>query len=77
MWDTLVSMPTTTDLIMRFGGFEEMGVLLGLSESTIRNWPERGIPPRVHIRLLRLAGEQGVPLTGDELEATTSQGRAA
>ncbi len=78
MWDILFRMPTTTDLIMRFGGFEEMGALLGLSESTVRNWPERGIPSRLHLRLLRLASERGVQLSGDELLSTASRtGRAA
>ena len=77
MWDILFRMATTTDLIMRFGGFEEMGVLLGLSESTVRNWPERGIPSRLHLPLMRLAREQGVELSEDELLSTTSRGRAA
>ena len=77
MWDMLFLMPTTTDLIMRFGGFEEMGALLDLSESTIRNWPERGIPSRLHIPLLRMAREQGVELSEDELLSTTKTGRAA
>ncbi len=75
MWDTLFLMATTTDVIMRFGGFEEMGALLDLSESTIRNWPERGIPSRVHIRLLRLARDRDVDLSEDELLSTTSRGR--
>ena len=77
MWDILFCMPNTTDLIMRFGGFEEMGALLGLSESTVRNWPERGIPSRLHLRLLRLAREWGVELSDGELLSTTNQGRAA
>ena len=77
MWDIVFRMPTTTDLIMRFGGFEEMGALLGLSESTIRNWPERGIPSRLHISLLRLAREQGIQLSDEDLLSTTSRGRAA
>ncbi len=77
MWDSLFGMATTTDLIMRFGGFEEMGALLDLSESTVRNWPERGIPSRLHIRLLRLARDRDVDLSEDELLSTTKNGRAA
>ncbi len=77
MWDSLLGMTTTTDLIKRFGGFEEMGALLDLSESTVRNWPERGIPSRLHIRLLRLARDREIALSEDELLSTTSRGRAA
>ena len=62
-------MTYATDIIRKFGGPSAMASLLGCSASAVRNWsdPDRGIPARYHLRLLRLARERGIALSEDEL----------
>ncbi len=51
---------------------------LGVSDEARRKWREReAVPGTWHLPLMRLAREQGVQLSEDDLLSTTSRGRAA
>ncbi len=66
-------------IIERLGGRSGLaGEFPELSEKAVFMWERRGgIPGKWHLALMRLAREQGVELSEDELLDTTSRGRAA
>ena len=66
-------------IIERLGGRSALsGEFPELSEKAVFMWERRGgIPGKWHLPLMRLAREQGVELSEDELLSTTSRGRAA
>lgn len=69
------------ETLSRFGSLRRVADLLGVKYSTVLNWPERGIPHRHRWRLVRVAEEQGVPLSEadvfeEEELSTTSRGAA-
>ena len=73
-------MATAENIVARFGGPSVLGGLLGgVRQNTVSMWVLRGsVPGKWHLTLLRLAREQGIELSADELElSTTSRGRAA
>ena len=62
-------MSDASEIIARFGGAASLAAEFGLSESTVRNWPARGIPYRLHLPLLALARRKGITLSEDDLTA--------
>lgn len=67
----------TRDIIRRFGGQKALAEFLSeggrkIGPSAVSNWPlQGGVPGKYHLRILALADEREVDLTGDELLSTT------
>jgi hypothetical protein len=62
--------PSAADLIKRFGGPSKLGEEIGVGQSAVSMWNDRGIPGKWHLPLLRKAREMGISLTEEELLAT-------
>lgn len=64
---------TVSEIIARLGGTAEMMRLFGVGASAVSNWRSANrFPDRLHLRVLRLCEERGVPLTADELLSTSN-----
>ena len=60
---------TASEIIDMFGGTNAVAGLLSVNKSTVSMWRARdSIPGKWQLRLLRLASEQGVSLSLEELE---------
>lgn len=63
-----------SEIIERFGGRDALADALGQRPKTVEQWSRRDRIPGVwHLPLMRLARQQGVSLTDDELLSTTSR----
>lgn len=63
------------EVIARFGGPKPLAERLSKPVSTVNNWPITGFPGKWHLRLLREAEQDNIPLTRDELEALSTTRR--
>ena len=53
----------TAELVRQLGGPLAVGRALGVSTQAVCMWYQRGISPRFHARVWRLANAKGVPWT--------------
>jgi hypothetical protein len=58
-------------ILISLGTNAAVGAALGVNDSTVSYWRSRGIPPVYWPKLARLAAEQGIPLTVEDLEASS------
>ena len=57
-------------ILDRFGRRADLAAELGVSLSTLNNWPKSGIPWKWHRPFVALAARNGITLSRDELEET-------
>ena len=63
---------TVSEIIDALGGTAEVARHFGVGRTAVGNWRSWGrFPDRLHLRLLALCEDRGVPLTRDELLSTT------